>query len=67
MTRKDFTLLASALADAHAQIIVTPYIADQLSAMAGHRIVCENLADALRAANPRFDRERFLAACTSAT
>lgn len=59
MTHKDFVLLASVLADARAQIATTP----QLSAMAGHRLTCEALADALRTANPRFDRERFLREC----
>lgn len=67
MTRKDYIILSSALADAHAQILAMPYIADQFSAMAGHRLACESLVDALRAANPRFNHELFLTACISAT
>lgn len=64
MTRADYILLSSALADAHAQISSTPYIENQLSAMAGHRIICERLANVL-AENPFFNREKFLSACVS--
>lgn len=49
MTRKDFELIAAA-------ILTLPHVQNR-------RQVAEALAEALAAANPRFDRERFLKAC----
>lgn len=54
MTRKDYVLIAAA-------------IAEVASYSRGHaffaRSVAENLADSFQADNPSFDRERFLQAC----
>jgi hypothetical protein len=59
MTRKDYILLAEALASAKPPSInygETVHAPDQ------HIADCEAIADAL-AENPRFDRARFLRAC----
>jgi hypothetical protein len=53
MTRKDYVLIAEALARAD-----RPYAEGR----AQHRTDCEAIADALAQDNPRFDRERFLKA-----
>lgn len=62
MTKKDFELIAAALAGRRA-FIQTEY--------ANGRSVWDHaayvLADALQSTNPRFDRARFLAACGVST
>ncbi len=61
MTRKDYVLLAAALASAKP----APHMHGPdhgLAAREQHKRDCEAIADAL-AENPRFDRERFLKAC----
>jgi hypothetical protein len=52
MSRKDFNLIADTIS-------VTP-IADR-----DRVIIARYLASALRATNDRFDKERFIAACTN--
>jgi len=56
MTRKDYILIAAALANER-----TPFMVEH------HKYALDNialtLADALATTNPRFDRERFLKAC----
>jgi hypothetical protein len=59
MTRKDFVLIARAVADAR-NVSVDP---QHLGAV---DTVALELADALRSTNPNFDRERFLRACRGA-
>lgn len=61
MTRKGYILIAAALA--------RPIERDGLTSEEAHAAsitwesCCFNIADALAAYNPRFDRERFLKAC----
>lgn len=57
MTRKDYVLIAAALADAKLHRAVRP------DAIIQHSTDCNYLAAALSQDNPRFDRERFLKAC----
>jgi hypothetical protein len=58
MTRKDFELIAGAVANAGSQFRRSQRtVAD----------VTESLADALATTNPNFDRDRFLAACAGET
>jgi len=56
MTKKDFELIAAALANER-----TPFMVGH------HKYAIDNIAltlvDALATTNPRFDRARFLAAC----
>lgn len=58
MTRKDYVLLATALAS----VKPGPEPLMRSIERAQHAKDCEAIADAL-AENPRFDRERFLKAC----
>lgn len=60
MTRKDFELIAAAIKEAQ-----TMFPASDAGSCArlGARTVAIELAARLRATNPRFDREKFLAAC----
>ena len=62
MTKKDFELIAAALKEARMHWIIaeTP---DADSFRAGLYAAAKELAHALSTTNPRFDRERFLAAC----
>jgi len=58
MTKKDFKLIAEVLRkNDYAQESQFSYLFESLA---------ESFADALATTNPRFDRERFLAACLSA-
>jgi hypothetical protein len=57
MTRKDFELIAMTLKDT-----TEGFDADG-DCRFGVEVAALNLADALATTNPRFDRERFLAAC----
>jgi hypothetical protein len=54
MTRKDYQLIAEVFANFGKIIILEETIGADIA---------RNLADALQADNPRFDRARFLAAC----
>jgi hypothetical protein len=54
MTRKDYQLIAEVFADFGQIIELEETIAADLA---------RNLANALQADNPRFDRHRFLVAC----
>jgi hypothetical protein len=54
-TRKTFEAIATAIRDARGDI--TP------SAQAAVDLVAENIAEVFAEDNPRFSRERFLAAC----
>lgn len=63
MTKKDFQLIADALArqePVHNQL--NPFT-NWLNKHLQWEKDCEALADALATTNPRFDRERFLTAC----
>ncbi|WP_109798667.1 hypothetical protein [Novosphingobium meiothermophilum] len=57
MTRKDYELIAAAVSEARADM------ADHPGRLAGAAQTARRLASALRTTNPRFDRDRFLAAC----
>jgi hypothetical protein len=59
MTKKDFELIAAALAEARYLVDSEPPISAET---ARYRIAGE-IADALATTNPRFDRDRFLDAC----
>ena len=53
MSRKDFELIASALRDCQGTLCIT------------HQLyVAQMLARKLAITNPRFDRQRFIEACT---
>ena len=54
MTRKDYQLIADVFANFGQMIELEETIGADLA---------RNLADALQADNPRFDRDRFLTAC----
>lgn len=58
MTRKDYILLANALASAKPEYVPTASPFNEQ-----WRDDCEAVADALAADNARFERERFLKAC----
>jgi hypothetical protein len=59
MTRKDFELIAAAIRDATADALR----AYGSSGKAGAEKVARLMATTLKQTNPRFDKERFLAAC----
>lgn len=63
MTRKDFELIAKAFRDARADMRNKEPDESQADLQDGASYVAEELAAALAATNPRFDRERFLKAC----
>lgn len=52
MTRKHFTLIAAAMADAREEMDVDSF-----------GIAVRTLANALKTTNPNFDRDKFLSAC----
>ena len=54
MTRKDYVLLSKALADAYEEASA------DWPTMEGVALATSEIADALKAANPRFERKRFL-------
>jgi hypothetical protein len=56
MTRKDFQLIADAIAEASENH-------PELFRLGASAIVAHRLADALAGTNDRFDREKFLTAC----
>jgi len=64
MTHKDFVLIAGALAEARNHWLHTMDRsgADAESFRSGLNAAVEELSLALRRTNPRFDRQRFLAA-----
>lgn len=55
MTKKDFDLIADAFKLARSQLDPTRFAAVDF--------VASKVADAIQATHPRFDRDRFLAAC----
>lgn len=57
MTRKDFVSIAAALKKTQ------PRAHDPNAAHVQHRIDCREVAGVLAGTNPRFDLDRFLAAC----
>jgi hypothetical protein len=62
MTKKDYVRIAAALRDT---LLINLTNQDQLvGAKAAHISACNRIADALAADNPKFDRARFLAACS---
>ena len=62
MTKKDFELIAATLkATRPPQQMENEFAISQQTMQ--HLIICREIADALATTNPRFDRERFLAAC----
>ncbi|RPH75957.1 hypothetical protein EHM76_00315 [bacterium] len=63
MTRKDYILIANALADARRDIIAKEGPAAQSTLLDGTGYAADWLADSLARDNPRFDRARFLKAC----
>jgi hypothetical protein len=60
MTRKDYVLLAQALA------VARPSPGDAKIAWITWRLDCKCIADALAADNNRFERQRFIDACEGA-
>jgi len=66
MTRKDYILIAAAIANTREHY--AKYQAhDPVAADKAIRAVARSLAAALQIENPRFDRETFLAACDMET
>lgn len=63
MTRKDYQLIAAALADVMSRTANMQTATEQNTAQAAIRAVGFELATALANADPKFDRERFLTAC----
>ena len=61
MTRKDYVLLAEALADARRIALQSENSPENTAA--GVVLASLTLAQILQNENPRFDRARFLAAC----
>lgn len=59
MTRKDYVLLAAALREARVEVTSN----ELYTVFKGWKRAVDALADALAKDNPRFDRDRFLAAC----
>lgn len=59
MTKQDFELIAEVFNDAVQRMSPDP--AGDIAFM--HRVLAEDMADALRTTNHNFDRDRFLAAC----
>jgi hypothetical protein len=57
MTKKDYELIASAIAESICDM------QDHPARIAGAHQVARNLARILKGNNPRFDRKRFMAAC----
>ena len=55
MSRKDYVTIAAAIAKARSEFVSDEYKAATI-------LTAQYIADALAADNPRFDRERFLAA-----
>jgi hypothetical protein len=60
MTRKDFQLIADTFAE---EIATCEAMEETVSAQA-LRHFAASMADSLAKTNPRFDRERFVTACT---
>lgn len=62
MTRKDYELIAAAIKEAKPLL---PPVADyaETTRQLGWQTTAHAVAEALARDNPRFDRERFLAAC----
>jgi hypothetical protein len=68
MTRKDYCLLAAAIAGAASATMPGPSLpAHADPARKLHRAIAFTLANALACDNSRFDRQRFLTACGVAT
>jgi hypothetical protein len=65
MTRKDYELIADVIAKLEPNVTVVHYCGDDAGRpnVTMRDVVARDFADALTATNPRFDRERFLAAC----
>lgn len=61
MTRRDYVLLATAIANAMSECKAGTIISNDALGVARAR---DYIADALERDNPRFDRARFIAACT---
>lgn len=63
MTRRDYIRIAAALREAAERTWSgAPDEDEQRAMLYGQRLAREAIADALAADNPRFDRERFIAA-----
>jgi len=63
MTRKDYELIAAAIAGQHSEIPSDEPKVWESAYKCGVTDAARALADALAEDNPRFDRARFLAAC----
>ena len=63
MTKKDYELIATALRQATITGTCVRSSSDLDLVNATHRAAASSLASALERDNPRFDRDRFLAAC----
>ncbi len=63
MTRKDYELIAKAIRGAEARVCADPEVKAEREQKRGVRRVAAHLADALAAANPAFDAQRFLTSC----
>jgi hypothetical protein len=60
MTRKDFQVIADSLRAA----LMTVQDMDDAKAHEAWKVCCREVASGLAGTNPRFDRQRFLDACT---
>ena len=63
MTRKDYELIAGAVARSRQASSLTKRAPERQAKADALRLVATDLAATLAADNPRFDKERFLAAC----
>jgi len=60
MTRKDYELLAEAI---RGSLLESVWSAAKVNYTEQHKVIALHVADALEWDNPRFSRDRFLAAC----
>ncbi len=63
MTRKDFVIIAAAIAAARRDIIAKELEPCHVDLLDGVGYATDHMIDALAKANPAFDKERFRAAC----
>lgn len=65
--RKDTSVRLASVKMGHMHFAAIAHIIDTMPSVAGKAMAKYHFADKLAATNPRFDRERFLAACNGAS
>ena len=63
MTRKDFKLIAKTIRLLPSFELGTELARGSQTEIVRFTVICHRFAEALAIANPRFDKERFIAAC----